>query len=67
MISCVGKDVEQSQLSYVAGINTKGTATLENTLAVFKKNVVTIWPSDSTLKYVRKRNKKHHVYTKSCM
>lgn len=50
MISYVGKDVDQSQLSYIAGINTKGTAILENTLAVFKKNVVTVWPSDYTLK-----------------
>jgi len=52
----IGKDVEKSETSYIAGGKVNGTATLENILTVvFEVKHILTWSSHSTPMYLHKR------------
>ena len=65
----VGEDVERLEPSYTAGGNVKWCRHFENSLAIPQliKYQVTMWPSNSTPKYIPKRNLKTCPCKNLCM
>ena len=65
-----GEDLEQLELSHIAGGNTEYTDTLESIMAVsYKlKHILGMWPSNSTSRYLPKNNENIYpckdLYTK---
>ena len=68
-ISSVDKDAEQLKLPYTADGNVELYNCLENSLAIFykMKTMSTIWPSNTILRYLPKRNESLCTHKDLCI
>lgn len=63
---CCGEDMEQMNVLHDFNGSGKWYTTLENSFMVSYKHMLTIWPTNSTSRYLTKRNKNIRPYEDMC-